>query len=108
MTGIADDRFPRRLLRSDRIVTDNRWDLAEYGCTPFSDFFGLAILSGTGPRAGLARRQTPLSSAVRLPMLWRRRLRMRLKTGMRVLPIKAVSHRRSKTRLRTGRVIPWA
>ncbi|MBK1636901.1 hypothetical protein [Rhodovulum adriaticum] len=106
MTGVADQRFPKSLIQADRIVTDTRWDLAEYGSTPFSDFFGLAMLSAAAPRAGLTARATPLSSAIKLPTIWHRRLKMRLRTGKRILPIPTVSRRRSKTRLATGRVIP--
>lgn len=105
MTAGVEDRFPKSLMRSDRIVTDTRWDLAEYGSTPFSDFFGLAMLSGTARQPGLSRAAT-LSSAIRLPMLWHRRLKMRLNTGRRIVPIRAVSQRRSKTWLKTGRIIP--
>lgn len=106
MTGVADQRFPKSLIQADRIVTDTRWDLAEYGSTPFSDFFGLAMLSGARTAHGQASRDGLLSSAIRLPMLWRRQLRFRLNTGRQMLPLRAVSRRRSRTRLKTGRVIP--
>ncbi|ARE41605.1 hypothetical protein RGUI_3464 [Rhodovulum sp. P5] len=88
MTGMDDTRFPKSLMGSDRIVTDNQWDLATYGSTPFSDFFGLPMLSAMSVWTGLmTRRPTPLSSAVHLPTIARRRSKTRLRTGMRLLSL---------------------
>ena len=86
MTGAHDSRFPKSLTRADRILTDVKWDLSENGGTPFSDFFGFATL--TASRSGVAlrtRRPTPLSSILHLPTVWRRRPRLRLRTGRRFL-----------------------
>lgn len=89
MTGLNDARFPKSLLRTDRIVTDNRWNLAEQGATPFSDFFGLPVLSAAGVTGALlTQRATPLSSAIRLPMIARRRSKTRLRTGLRLLALR--------------------
>lgn len=85
MTGVNDSRFPKSLMKADRIVTDTRWNLAENGSTPFSDFFGLAMIDQSAPWSGLSRGATPLSSAIRLPTISRRRPKVRLRTGMRLL-----------------------
>ena len=89
MTGTDDSRFPKSLIRADRILTEVKWDLADHGGTPFSDFFGFATLSRAGSRTALrTRRPTPLSSALHLPMIFRRRPKFRLRTGKRFLSLR--------------------
>ncbi|MCE8471091.1 hypothetical protein LZ189_18930, partial [Rhodovulum sulfidophilum] len=62
MTGVNDERFPKSLIQADRIVTDTKWNTAENGSTPFSDFFGVAMLSKGAVTAALTtRRATPFS-----------------------------------------------
>ncbi|MBN2905602.1 MAG: hypothetical protein JXJ18_02715 [Rhodobacteraceae bacterium] len=82
MTAPAYDRFPRSIIKTNLVMSDYRWSLAERGATPFSDFFGLATLSEGGSRTALRTdRPTPLSSSIRLPLLWRRQPKVRLRTG---------------------------
>ncbi|ANB35314.1 hypothetical protein JMM63_14300 [Rhodovulum sulfidophilum] len=86
MTGVNDERFPKSLIQADRIVTDTKWNTAENGSTPFSDFFGVAMLSKGAVTAALTtRRATPFSGALHLPLVFRRRSKTRLWTGGRLL-----------------------
>jgi len=97
MAASNDTRFIKSVASFDYVLSDLDWDLSKNSATPFSDFFGLPMVSRTASTTQLNTDwPTPLSSFMYIPMISRRRPKAGLATGMCILS------RRGK-RLGTGK-----
>ncbi|TCP42962.1 hypothetical protein [Rhodovulum marinum] len=89
MAAKTDSRFIQSVAPFDYVMSDYTWDLSKSSATPFSDFFGLPMVSRKASTTELNTDwPTPLSSFMYIPMISRRKPRMRLRTGKRFLSLR--------------------
>ncbi|HDR28716.1 hypothetical protein [Rhodovulum sp.] len=89
MAGKQDSTFIKSVASFDYVMSDYTWHLDRNSATPFSDFFGLPMVSRKASTTRLNTDwPTPLSSFFYFPMISRRKSGMRLRTGKRFLSLR--------------------